>query len=231
LGESDLFIDAAYLGGSKGNVSDDPIGRVIGGGNQGGFRYLGSPRNNNLKLCVLYSELSDPDWPDELNPESGSFVYYGDNKRPGHELHKTPRSGNLILQNAFDDLHHGRRTSIPPFFIFTKGEMGRDVIFRGLAVPGAIGIPQTEDLVAIWKTKAGQRFQNYRAIFTILGVPNIPRLWLNDLKRGARLSENAPAPWVKWIDGGAYTPLVAEAVKKGRSRAEQLLQMLIILEF
>lgn len=39
-----------------------------------------------------------------------------------------------------------------------------NVIFRGLAVPGAISIPQTEDLVAIWKTKSGQRFQNYRAI-------------------------------------------------------------------
>jgi hypothetical protein len=67
LGESDLLIDATYAGGTKGNAADDPIDRVVGGGNQGGFRYLGSPRNNNLKLCVLYSELRDPDWPDELN--------------------------------------------------------------------------------------------------------------------------------------------------------------------
>jgi hypothetical protein len=159
LGASDLLIDAAYVGGSKGNVADDPIDRVVGGGNQGAFRYLGSPRDNNLKLCVLYSELCDPDWRDELNPESGTFVYYGDNKKPGHELHKTPRNGNLILLNAFDGLHYGRRTSIPPFFIFTKGEKGRDVIFRGLAAPGAIGIPQTEDLVAIWKTKPGSGFR------------------------------------------------------------------------
>jgi AspBHI-like restriction endonuclease len=145
LSESDLLIDAAYAGGSRGNVADDPIDKLVGVGNQGGFRYLGSPRNNTLKLCVLYSELSDPDWPDELNPESGTFVYYGDNKRPGHELHETRRSGNLILRNAFEDLHYGRRTEIPPFFIFTKGAAGRDVIFRGLAVPGAISIPQTED--------------------------------------------------------------------------------------
>jgi hypothetical protein len=222
LSESDLLVDAAYAGGSKGNVADDPIDRVVGGGNQGGFRYLGSPRNNSLKLCVLYSELFDPDWPDELNPESGTFVYYGDNKKPGHELHKTPRGGNLILRSAFEDLHHGRRTSIPPFFIFTKGETGRDVVFRGLAVPGAIGIPQTEDLVAIWKTKGGQRFQNYRAIFTILDGSSISRMWLNDLRRGARLSEKAPGPWVKWINGGAYTPLEAIAVTRLRSRAQQL---------
>jgi hypothetical protein len=91
-----------------------------------------------------------------------------------------------------------------------------------LAVPGAVGIPQTEDLVAIWKTKVGQRFQNYRAIFTILGVPNITRLWLNDLRRGARLSENTATSWVKWTNGGAYTPLVAEAV------TDELLQRLVL---
>jgi hypothetical protein len=101
LGKSDLVIDALYAGGSKGNAADDPIDRVVGGGNQGGFRYLCSPINNDLKLCVLYSELSDPDWPDELNPEGGTFVYYGDNKRPGHELDETSRGGNLILRNVF----------------------------------------------------------------------------------------------------------------------------------
>jgi len=38
----------------------------------------------------------------------------------------------LARRSAFEDLHHGRRTSIPPFFIFTKGETGRDVVFRAL---------------------------------------------------------------------------------------------------
>jgi hypothetical protein len=169
LGESDLLIDATYTGGTKGNAGDDPIDRVVGGVNQGGFRHLSSPRKNDLKFCVLYSELCDPDWPDELNLESGTFVYYGDNKEAG-ELHETRRKGNLILRNAFEDLHNGQRIRTPPFFIFTKGETGRDVVFRGLAVPGAIGIPQTEDLVTVWRTKAGKRFQNYRAIFTILDV-------------------------------------------------------------
>jgi hypothetical protein len=53
-------------------------------------------------------------------------------------------------------------------------------------------------------------------------VPNIPRSWLNDLRGGVRLSENTPAPWVKWINGGAYTPLQAIAVTRLRSRARQL---------
>jgi hypothetical protein len=40
------------------------------------------------------------------------------------------------------------------------------VIFRGLAVPGVEGEP-ADDLVAIWRSKKGERFQNYRAKFTI----------------------------------------------------------------
>jgi hypothetical protein len=209
LNKCDLLVDAVYTGGSKGNAGDDPIDRVVGGGNQGGFRYLGSPRNNDLKLCVLYSNLGDPEWPDELIPANSTFVYYGDNKRPRCELLKTRRGGNLILRNVFADLHRSRRTFIPPFLIFTKGLKGRDAIFRGLAVPGAIGISQGKDLVAISKARAGQPFLNYRAIFTILNVPSISRTWLNELRCGTRQSENAPEPWVNWINDGVYTPLQA----------------------
>jgi hypothetical protein len=89
LTATDLFIDATYEGGKQGNAGDDPISRLVGVGNQGGFRYIGSPIRNDVKLCVLYSELTDPDWPDALYPETGMFVYYGDNKKPGHELHDT----------------------------------------------------------------------------------------------------------------------------------------------
>ena len=109
LTSCDLDVDATYEGGIKGNTGDDPINRLVGGGNQGGFRYVGSPRERTLKLCVLYSELADPDWPDELRVETGAFIYYGDNKRPGHELHDTQRSGNLILRNLFEDLHNQKQ--------------------------------------------------------------------------------------------------------------------------
>ena len=58
--------------------------------------YIGSPRDRSLKLCVLYSELADPDWPDELRFEKGAFIYYGDNKRPGHELHDNAATDNCV---------------------------------------------------------------------------------------------------------------------------------------
>ena len=170
LKTADLLIDAIYEGGKRGNVGDDPISKLVGCGNQGGFRYIGSL--NRIKLCVLYSSLLSTDWPDSLDFTSGILTYYGDNKHPGRGLHETTRKGNPVLRQVFNDLHNGLRRNIPPFFLFTKGPKGRDVIFRGLAVPGAVTINQTEDLVAIWKTKNGERFQNYKAVFTIWSLDN-----------------------------------------------------------
>jgi len=164
LKNADLHIDAIYEGGTKGNAGDDPISKIVGCGNQGGFRYVGSIETE-IKLCVLYSDLLNPDWPDYLDLISGRLTYYGDNKHPGRRLHDTSRKGNAILRRVFNDLHSNTLTSIPPFFLFTKGPKGRDVVFRGLAVPGAETINQTDDLVAVWKTKEGERFQNYKEIF------------------------------------------------------------------
>lgn len=92
LAEADLLLDAVYRGGEFNDVRDDPLHRLLGVGNQGGFRFRGSVKQDLVRVCVLYSELTDPDWPDELRPESGRFIYYGDNKKPGHELHDTKRS-------------------------------------------------------------------------------------------------------------------------------------------
>jgi hypothetical protein len=42
LTTADLVIDAVYEGGTKGNISDDVLGKLIpGAGNQGGFRQVG----------------------------------------------------------------------------------------------------------------------------------------------------------------------------------------------
>jgi hypothetical protein len=222
LGSADLVVDALYEGGNYNDIRDDPIAPLVGGGNQGGFRYLGSPSGFTIRHCILYSDLADPDWPDYLNIETGIFTYYGDNKQPGGELHSTQRSGNLILRGIFDRLHCGDRQNIPPIFIFTKGVKGRDVIFRGLAVPGANGVSQTEDLVAVWKSKSGQRFQNYRAIFTILDVPIIARTWIEDLRSKESITRNAPESWLDWRSGGRYNALAAPAVKRYRTPEEQL---------
>ena len=192
LESDDLVVDAIYEGGRVGNAGDDPLARLIGVSNQGGFRYLGSV--TEPRLVVLTSSFADPDWPDLMDRETGLFTYYGDNKRPGRDLHDTPRFGNILLQNMFNALHchPSRRSSIPPILIFGNSGSYRDMVFVGLAVPGSPELNAMEDLVAIWKIFRGQRFQNYRASFTILDVARIPRAWLNDIKSGFPLSSNCP---------------------------------------
>ena len=204
LKDADLIVDAVYKGGNFKDVRDDPLCKLMGCSNQGGFRIVGNSETSEYKFAVLYSTLLDPDWPDGLDLENGLFVYYGDNKKPGHELHDTPKKGNKLLRFCFEQIHNKppNRDRVPPFFVFTKGAQGRDVIFNGLAVCGSQMTKPTEDLIAIWKSSNGRRFQNYRAVFTILNVPFISRVWINDLFAGKSLSENCPKAWRIWIESG-----------------------------
>ncbi|MFM7583210.1 MAG: restriction endonuclease [Caldilinea sp.] len=225
LPTADLLVDAVYEGGIAGNTGDDPLSKLLRCGNQGGFRRVGSPA---ARYVVLYSSQEDPDWPDGLDISTGLFVYYGDNKKPGHALHDTPRRGNDLLRFVYDCLHDTppRRAEIPPFFVFTKyiTASKRSVQFRGLAVPGGLGIAPTDDLVALWKSVQGQRFQNYRAVFTVLDVPTASRAWLDDLYAGVPLSRHAPQAWRRWVQTGAYTPLRAQPTLHYRTVAEQMPQ-------
>src|SRR5262245_49014203 len=198
LATADLIVDAVYEGGNSGNFRDDPIAPLVGGGNQGGFRYLGTISPFAVRICALYSDLADLDWPDRLDPETGRFTYYGDNKTPGGGLHETSRQGNEILRQVFDAVHANHRAIVPPIFVFTKGARGRDVVFRGLAVPGSPSVSHTEDLVAIWKTRGTRRFQNYRATFTVLDAATVERSWIDDLKAGTDSTTHAPKAWLTW---------------------------------
>jgi hypothetical protein len=222
LPTSDLFLDAVYQGGRKGNAGDDPLPALLKVSTQGGFRYRGNLEN--LELVVLTSTLSDPDWPDALDTESGTFTYFGDNKHPGRSLHETPRNGNQILKRVFELAHSDRegRKKVPPILVFSKSGQGRDVVFLGLAVPGSPGLRPSEDLVALWKSSQGRRFQNYRAQFTVLDVAVISRTWIMDILNGTPHSENAPRVWEEWVETGRYRPLLAVRSIEYRTKREQL---------
>lgn len=222
---ADLVVDAIYEGGSAGNVGADPVSKLLpGAGNLGGFRCAG--RGESKTFVVLYTSGEDKDWPDSLDFATGQFIYYGDNKRPGHELHDTGPGGNTILRNVFEWLHSEphKRNLIPPFFVFSKSptrNSSRSVQFRGLVVPGYPGMPPTEDLVALWKTTNRQRFQNYRAIFSVLNTPIVPRNWLNVLDDNAKRFEMSPKTWKKWIEIGTYELLRSEPTTIIRSLQQQ----------
>ena len=74
LPTSDLHLDAVYLGGDQKNVKDDPLDPLVPGvGNQGGFRYVGSPWKKTVRLSVLYTSGVEVDWPDSLDPLSADM--------------------------------------------------------------------------------------------------------------------------------------------------------------
>lgn len=224
LPTADLVIDKIYRGGTAGNAGDDPLGRLLPVGNQGGFRPCGSFTKGQTKFVVLYTSGADPDWPDALDREAGRFTYFGDNKKPGRELHDTARGGNNILREVFSWIHANppRRELAFPFLLFGKGAIGRDVVFLGLAAPGSRELTPRDDLVAVWKTLGDQRFQNYRAVFTVLDAAVVPRVWITSLLAGQPLGEGCPTAWRAWVERGVYAPILASRIRRWRTRAEQL---------
>ncbi|MCG8086114.1 MAG: restriction endonuclease [Candidatus Thiodiazotropha taylori] len=225
LHNCDLIVDAVYEGSSDGKLAGEPISNLLpGGGNMGGFRIAG--KGQDKQFVVLFTTGEDKDWPDHIDLNTGQFTYYGDNKTPGHELHDTPKGGNLVLRRAFELIHSStnQRQLVPPFFVFNKSptaKSSRAVQFKGLAVPGFPGMSATEDLVAVWKTTKGQRFQNYRSVFTILDVPVVPRAWLRELMKGEPSPVGDPQPWKQWVEKGHYKPLTSEPTTVIRSEKEQ----------
>lgn len=213
LNSVDLMVDAIYEGGGKAVRLGDPISKLLpGSGNLGGFRIAGI--GPHKKFVVLFTTGEDKDWPDVIDLNTGQFTYFGDNKVPGRVIRTTKPGGNLLLERVFECLHSlpARRAEIPPFFVFSKCPTpgsGRSVQFKGLAVPGFPGVTANDDLVAVWKTSANQRFQNYRSVFTILDCATVSRKWIFDLAAGQPQSENAPKVWLKWMRSGAYEPLTA----------------------
>ncbi|MFE3636012.1 restriction endonuclease [Streptomyces sp. NPDC059168] len=209
-------------------MGDDPIAQLFRGvGNQGGIRYVGSPVKGSVRLAVLYTSGTDVDWPDCLDVETGVVTYYGDNKKPGRELHDTQPRGNILLRDMFAasrGSEEERLAGVPPVFLFQRElRVGRSVRFRGLLVPGGPAISPDEELVAIWRSSKGRRFQNYRARFTVLDHAHISREWVEHLISGGHpLEGDCPLPWATWIRKRTYVPLLAPATTAIRTKAEQL---------
>jgi hypothetical protein len=223
VSRADLVVERTYSGGLAGNRGDDPISKVLPVGNVGGFRFQGSVVRDAVGCLVLYTSLAESDWPDRLDATSGTFFYYGDNRSPGRQLHDTPRKGNLALSQMFARLTSPTdRAKVPPILLFAKTGNRADVRFLGLLVPGSPAVAIDEQLVAIWRTTNGQRFQNYRAAFSVLDLPIVPRTWLDDVALGNAVSPNAPAVWTRWVQTGLPDRLLAPRSFQIRSREEQI---------
>lgn len=93
LSDADLVIDAEYEGGTAGSTADDPLQRLLPVGNQGGFRYRGSP-TKGVKLVVLYT--------------SGETATgrTASTRRPASSF----TTATTVLRAAFSTRRHGRAT-------------------------------------------------------------------------------------------------------------------------
>lgn len=219
LKQADLVIDAVYESDrrvSKGLIVGEPLSPLMGVGNMGGFRVRKG--KEGVLFAVITSSGSEVEWPDSLDPFTGIYTYFGDNRQPGTDMHKTKKRGNSLLRDAFELAHSGRaedRKKCPIFFVFEQTGTARDYVFRGMAVPGSEYLTPGEDLIAVWRTIKGQRFQNYRASFSILDESVISGNWLRTSITAREFdlgSPDAPQSLVRWVKTGKVQPLLAEKI-------------------
>ena len=217
----DLIVDAVYMRGVGGGTHNEPLSRLLGCANLAGFRPKRRRDRQGYAFVVLYSTRDEEEWPDHLDRAAGAYVYFGDNRKPGRTLEDP--MGNRFLSQVFAAVHSvpPERRSVPPIFVFEKIE-GHHVRFLGLAVPGATGVAPHEQLMAIWKTKRDCRFQNYKAVFTILNAEVVSRAWIDDLIDGQPMSSNCPLAWKAWVELGTYQALTTQLTRQHRLREEQL---------
>jgi hypothetical protein len=223
LATADLVLDRVYQGGKVGHAGDDAIAKLVPVGNQGGFRFNGSVTKGTVRLVVLYTSGAEVDWPDRIEPTTGDFTYYGDNREPGRELHGTPRGGNELLRQIFAASRSGalERNKVPPVLLFERVS-GRDVRFRGLLAPGSPRLTSDEELVAVWRTSRALRFQNYRSHFTVLKTPCVARAWIDEILAGRPLGPACPPEWRSWVKGRIYRALEAPRNTSVRTKEDQL---------
>jgi hypothetical protein len=232
-----LRVDASLRNTNNPNNPVDVFNRFFrfgdgrGINNTSGFRAKSKAGQStdieNCAFCLLVTTFGEAEWPDSLNYETGLFTYFGD-KRTGGDLHDTTVGGNRFLRSAFNKLHTGNREEIAPILVFEnyKGSDGMYMRFLGLAAPGAQGVSAFEDLVAVWRVKDRNRFQNYRALFTILREDLVQKAWLEDMVNGVSpsVSSHCPSAWHKWVNSGLYDELSCERKLEPRSKEQQLPQ-------
>jgi len=233
-----LRVDALYRNTNNRKKDEDEFNKFFwfndnkGINNVSGFRPKSRSdiKSNDIldcAFCILVTNLGENEWPDELNPETGQFTYYGDNREPGKSINSTSVGGNKFLESVFEKLHFQSKSDIQPTLCFQvqKDKDNKSYMrFIGLAAPGAQGLSSSDDLVAVWKIRDNLRFQNYRSIFTILKVEIISKSWLDDLVKGIKPHESmhCPEAWSYWVETGIYKALECEKQIIPRTKNEQL---------
>lgn len=202
LETADLNLGRIYEGGPQPHVGADPLHRLVAVGNSGGIRYKNAKGTRRPALCALFTTGDVSEWPDGLD-SAGRYVYFGDQRTPGKDIHDTSLRGNQLLAAVDSNSRRGQegRLLVPPFLLFEKTGHGRDVRFEGVLVPAS----QDAWLRVERRSSPDGEYVNYRATFARLPVRAASRSWINDLLSGVSNGPAAPAPWIHWVETGATT--------------------------
>jgi hypothetical protein len=180
LAIADLTVERVYQG-AAGNWADDPLAQLPVG-NQGGFWTHGSPANGSpakdeVRLVVLFTSGAEPDWPDALD-------VYTSSHRDGNCMTRRAGATCCCARSSSGLMTEHRAVPALRRSSCSTGPGG-----EGMCVPRPAGswfrsrLSCEEDLVAVWRTTAGQRFQNYRAQFTVLDAESAWRTWIGQYPR------------------------------------------------
>lgn len=160
LVDANLDVGKVYLWGPQKNLGGEPLSKLLGVGNTGGFRWIGSL--DSTPFVVITSNSSKSHWPDTFDSSTGSLRYYGDNSR-GFDPYAT-RGGNKILQLCDERLRNGRKEHIPPFLYFRSSPEKRGWQFLGVFHPNYNPGKKSEWLEVVIGNN-DQQFSNLRASF------------------------------------------------------------------
>jgi hypothetical protein len=202
LAGSDLVVNTIYQSGSAPNLKSEVLSRLLPVGNVGGFRWSGTWDKANI--VVLTSNSNEVLWPDSYDRDGKMLRYFGDNR--SHREISDTRGGNKILQAAFRgaDGKTNERLGAPIFLYFERFGKGRDWLFNGLAVPGHPEVDTSDSLQTVWSDSENGKFANYLATFTVIDVPVVSRIWIEELLLGQKISNNTPTAYRKWVENAEF---------------------------
>lgn len=118
LDNADLIVDAIYEGGPWKDIRSEPISKVLECANGGCFRPVVNSTDRRVKYMVLTSSLTNVDWPDRIDNETGVFTYFGDNKKSGKDRHHP--KGNQFLKEIFNWLHTDDKEKVRQYLCLPK---------------------------------------------------------------------------------------------------------------
>ncbi len=179
---SDLIPGAIYRASTESvGKGNEVLSQLLPGiSNSGGFRARAG--DGDPQIVILYSTGAEGEWPDSLDASGETFTYYGDNRKPGKELHSTARGGNRLLRKWFDAWGNGDRETVPLILGFRKSEFagGSDIEFIGVLVPGTQNDAPHESLRIERRENSNGDFENYRAQFTVLDTGAVDGDFIRD---------------------------------------------------